>query len=438
MGILGIRRETKSQWERRTPLIPEHVHELIKREGIEVVVESSERRVFTDEEYRKVGARIQADLKDVPIIFGVKEIPVDLLEPGKVYVYFSHVIKGQPQNMAMLQRLLDLKCTLIDYEKVTDANGKRLIAFGYFAGVAGMGETLWALGQRWKALGYETPLARLQQPYRYPDLAALKKAVAEVGQEIQEKGFPEPLTPVIVGFTGSGNVFHGTQEVFSVLPFEDVEPENIREVLSSPRNDRFYRVVFKKEHMVEPIDPTKTFSREEYYQHPERYRPIFERYVGDLTVLVNGIYWDERFPRYVTKAFARRLFETQENPRLTVVGDITCDVGGSIEFTVKATMPDQPVYVYDPLTDEIRDGVEGRGIVVMAVEILPSELPKESSIFFSNQLRPFVPAIVRADYHKPYEALALPPEIHRAVIVHNGQLTPPYKYLSAFLKRSSS
>ncbi len=112
------------------------------------------------------------------MVFAVKEIPPALFEPGKVYVFFAHVIKGQPYNMPMLRRLLDLGCTLIDYEKVTDDQGRRLIFFGRHAGMAGTLETLWALGRRLAWEGIPTPLADLRHAYEYRDVAEAKEAVS--------------------------------------------------------------------------------------------------------------------------------------------------------------------------------------------------------------------------------------------------------------------
>ena len=117
---IGIRRETKWEWERRAPLTPNDVRDLIQNHHLEVVVQPSRRRIFSDEEYRRVGALVQEDLSEVPVIFGIKEIQPQYLEPHKTYVIFSHTFKGQRQNLPMLRRLVELRDTLIDYEKITD------------------------------------------------------------------------------------------------------------------------------------------------------------------------------------------------------------------------------------------------------------------------------------------------------------------------------
>ncbi len=116
-----------------------------------------------------------------------------------------------------------------------------------------------------------------------------------------------------------------------------------------------------------------------------------------------------------------------------MIGDITCDIEGAIECTVKATEPDNPVFVYDPVTDRAIDGVKGNGPVIMSVEILPTELPRESSTYFSGVLKKYVPAIASANYEDSFADLELPPEIKRAVIAYHGELTPNYRYIKQYL-----
>jgi len=431
---IGIRREDKSVWERRTPIVPEDARELIEEHGIEVIVQPSDIRVFGEEEYAAVGAQVQEDLSGCDVVLAVKEVPPHLLLPGKTYVFFAHVIKGQPYNMPMLKRLLDLGCVLIDYERVTDEEGRRLIFFGRHAGWAGMLDTLWALGQRLEWEGVPNPFSGIGQAHTYPNLEAGRQAVREAGERIRAEGLPPGLSPLVVGFAGYGNVSRGAQEIFDLLPFQEVAPGD----LAAPFEERpdphtLYKVVFEEEHMVEPVSPGARFELQDYYQHPEKYHSRFSTYVPYLTVLVNGIYWESKYPRLVTKSYLRELFGGPTRPRLRVIGDISCDVEGAIECTVRCTEPGDPVYVYNPLTGEAVDGYAGEGVVVLAVDILPSQLPREASMDFSGVLRRFVPAIAQADYTVPFERLALPPEIKRAVISYRGELTPDYRYLEQHL-----
>jgi len=431
---IGIRREDKSRWERRVPITPEKAAEIRQKYGIAVYVQPSPVRVFREEEFSAAGATVQDDLSPAGVIFGVKEVPIEQFQPGKTYVFFAHVIKGQPYNMPMLKHMMQLGCNLIDYEKVTDERGRRLIFFGWHAGVVAMIDSLWALGQRLDWEGIANPFSQIRNTYTYNCLADARADVRTVGERIHTEGLPAAVAPLIVGVAGYGNVGRGVLEILADLPMQDIQPAEVASVANDPQASRntVYRVTFKEEHTVEPISAGARFELQDYYQHPEKYRSCFEPYLPYLTVLMNCNYWDKRYPRLVTKEQIRNLYQAGR-PRLRIVGDASCDIEGGIEFTVGSTEPDEPVYVYDPETGQATLGVAGHGPVVLAVDILPSELPREASEYFSTILEPYIPAIAQADYSVPFAKLALPPEIKRAVILYHGELTPDYKYIEGFL-----
>jgi saccharopine dehydrogenase (NAD+, L-lysine-forming) len=434
-ALIGIRREDKSEWERRVPVTPQDAAGLRRDHGIRIIVQSSPIRAFRDEEFAQAGITVQEDLSPCSVVVGIKEMPEYVFEPDKAYVFFAHVIKGQPYNMPMLQKMLDLGCTLIDYERVVDDNNRRLIFFGWHAGVAGMIDTLWALGQRLAREGIPNAFTHLRQTHTYHDLAEAKEALQQVRARIEKDGLPAEVAPLIIGVAGYGNVSRGAQEMLDLLPIIEIEPEEVASVTESEDYSRqhLYTAVFKEWHMVEPTSPGAVFELQDYYDHPEKYRGVFERYLPHLTVLANAIFWTDAYPRLVTKAFLKTLFDGETQPRLRVIGDISCDVEGAIECTVKSTEPGDPVFVYDPLTGEVTDGYEGSGVVVMAVDILPSELPREASTDFSRILKPFLPAIAQCDFSLPFEECNLPAEIKRAVIAYRGQLTPDYRYIEEYL-----
>jgi alanine dehydrogenase len=429
---VGIRREDKSRWERRVPITPGDAAELAQQHGIAWHVQPSPIRIFSEEEYRAAGAAAEESLASCRVIFGVKEIPLPFFEPGKTYAFFSHVIKGQSYNMPALRRLLDLGCNLIDYERVVDDTGRRLIFFGRYAGVAGAIETLWALGRRLAWEGISNPFEILRHAHEYRDVAEAQADFARIGAAIRAAGIPDALRPLVIAVTGYGNVAHGAWEILDLLPVEHIDPGEVMSSRGIEAASTIYAATFREEHLVEPSSGAERFDLQGYYAYPDRYRGVFERCVPGLTAVVNAIYWDPRYPRLITKAYLRELFGACR-PKLRVIGDVSCDIEGSMECTVRTTRPDDPVFVYDPATDSATDGVAGPGLVVMAVDILPSELPRDASADFSRALKPYVPAIARADYSKPFETVDLPPEIKRAVIVYHGQLTPDYAYLAKFL-----
>ena len=434
---LGIRREDKNRWEKRVPLTPSHVRALVQ-DGFDVRVQPSGLRAFADDAYAAAGARLVDDLSSCPIVMGVKEIPVDQLAAGKTYVFFSHTVKGQAHNMPMLRRLMDLRCSLVDYERVVDRSKRRLIFFGRHAGLAGTVETLRALGQRWRAMGIETPFAQLSPAYEYGGLAAALAHMKTVGAAIREHGLPTACCPLVIGVAGYGNVAQGVAEMMAPLHPVDAAPA---ELSTLPRGDgqTVYRVVFREEDMVRRRDGA--FNLAEYYEAPQHYRGVFEQYLPHLTVLVNAIYWTPKYPVLVSLDAVRALYGSNAAPpRLQVLGDITCDIGGAIACTVRATEPDNPVYVWEPKTGATVDGVIGDGPVVMAVDNLPCEFPVEASEDFGRGLLPFVPSLIRAaDAGLTRSALdsgTLPEEIAQAVIVAGGELAPSYQYLAKAVEDS--
>ncbi|MCK6628785.1 MAG: bifunctional lysine ketoglutarate reductase /saccharopine dehydrogenase family protein [Anaerolineae bacterium] len=434
-NLIGLRREDKNQWERRVPLTPTHIARLIQQHQIEFLVQPSPIRAFPDAGYAAAGATVQEDLSAAQIILAIKEIPIELLERGKTYLFFSHTIKGQPHNMPLLRRLLELDCQLIDYERVVDEHNRRLIFFGQHAGLAGMIDTLRALGQRLAWEGWATPLADIRPTYMYADLFAAQSDLRLVGQRLIEEGWPLALTPLVIGLAGYGNVSRGAQAILDLLPTHQISPAELLTLADREDLDRniIYKVVFKEEDTVEPIAPGQSFNLQEFFQHPERYRSKFEQYLPHLTVLVNCIYWDARYPRLLTKAATRQLYSGETPPKLRVIGDISCDIEGGIEPTIKATEPDAPTFVWEPITDTALDGVAGHGPVIMAVDNLPCELPVEASTSFSEALLPFIPALAACNFSVDFEQCALPPELKRATIVYHGALTPDYRYLEKFL-----
>ncbi|MGH7488861.1 MAG: hypothetical protein ACREMY_25150, partial [bacterium] len=248
----------------------------------------------------------------------------------------------------------------------------------------------------------------------------------EAGRRMAAEGLPSELQPLVIGFSGYGNVSKGAQEIFDLVPHETIPAADLARwsQTGAASNRVLYKVVFYEKDMAHPS--TGSFDLQQYYREPERYVSRFEEYLPYLTVLVNCIYWDARYPRLVTKSWARRAWTSGARPKLRVIGDISCDIEGSVECTVHATEPGDPIYTYLASDGRTVSGWEGDGPVIMAVDTLPSELPREASVSFGDMLAPFVPAIAGCDFGKRYEDLDLPHAIKRAIIVHRGEFTPDY------------
>ncbi len=430
MRTLLIRAEDKNIWEKRTPLIPADLADIIQNTGVEAYVERSDRRVFGEADYRAAGATTCASMAPGGVILGIKEIPAEKILPNKVYLFFSHTIKGQPGQMPLLKKIMASGSTLIDYEKIADDRGRRLVYFGRFAGDAGALDILALAGEYWRHHGIETPFRDCRRAHQYGSVEAARKHLRRIGRQIAENGLPAAVTPLVIGILGYGNVSSGAQQIFECLPLERVRPDALASIDRDPH--KIYLCVFKEEHLVAHCDG-EPFDLQEYYRHPERYRSRFARYLPYLTIVVNAVYWESRYPRFITWDNLAELFEGTNRPRLCAIADISCDIGGAVECTVRATDSGMPAYLCDPLNRSVTDGHEGDGIVVLAVDNLPCELPADASTFFSGQLKPFVPDILKADYHASLDDCGLPPEIRRAVVVYNGKLTPSFEYLRRHL-----
>ncbi len=425
MHVVGVPREYKNLFERRTAVIPAVTAQLIQQ-GIPVYVQRSDKRVFDEQAYIDAGARIVEDLNDAEVIAGVKEPPLSAIG-RKVYMVFSHTIKGQAYNMPLLQRFLDRGATLIDYELITDKQGNRLVAFGRFAGIAGMNDALWALGQKLEARGVKGPLSRFRPTTTHRDLVDLFAHLKRLSRQIADGNIPGIDTPFIVGISGYGRVGKGSEEVMRALGARQIRPEDVSQVTGPG----WFYTMFEEQHMFRRRSDNG-FDLQEYYAHPELYHSVFEQYLPKLTILMNSIYWEPKYPRLVTRDFIRQTFGDKDF-KLQVIGDTSCDPKGACELTTHCTGPGNPAYTYLPDQDIIANSIVADGITIFAVENLPAEAAIDSSTAFSTKLLPYLVKVATTDFDKSFDKLSLPPELKRAVIVLNGGLTPKFQYLTKFL-----
>lgn len=434
---IGLVKEVYNKWERRVPLTPSHVKKLVDQ-GVRVVVQPSTRRCFDDQEYVDVGAELNEDLSEASVIFGVKQVPVKSLLPDRTFVFFSHTIKAQQENMPLLQAIRDRNIRLVDYECITETgrrDGRRLITFGNFAGKAGMINLFRGLGERLLSLkpGYSSPFLNVGSAFMYPSLEHAKDAVRAMGQRIAEHGVPADMAPFTVVFTGNGNVSKGAQEIFELVPHEWVTPEQLPHL---PKNRNvIYACVADVEHTVTRKPHAPPGPMFDYFTKPELFAPIFHEKVAPYaSAIMNCVYWDSRYPRLMTKDQMAEL-DASGASRLLAVGDISCDTEGSLEFLTKTTHIEQPFYLYDPKTRTTSDVLDGDGVLMMGVDILPSELPRESSGYFGESLMDFVEPLLAA--HADNGPIELPVSLQGAVITEEGKLAPQYAYIEPLARQQN-
>ena len=398
---IGIIREGKAPPDKRVPFTPDQCRFINDNmEGLEVVVQPSEIRCFSNEEYIGQGIRVQEDLSDCDVLMGVKEVPVADLLPGKIYFFFSHTIKKQPYNRKLLQEILKRKIQLVDYEVLTDRHGMRIIGFGRFAGLVGA-------YNGFRAWGLRNGLFDVKPAW-------LCHNMDEMVQQLQQVKLPA----IRIAVTGGGRVAGGVLELFDGLGIRRL---NVEEYLSGAGNQNPVYV------QLNPGDYNQhklglPFDLLHFYNHPADYVGTFGRYIPHTDLLIAAAYWDPKAPVLFTLADTRK-----NNFRISVIADITCDIDGSVPTTRKASTIDEPFYDFDPVTGEIKAPFSSKNhISVMAVDNLPCELPKDASYDFGkNLIEKLLPYLTGDDPDRIIE---------RATIAKNGSLTDRFEYLKDFVE----
>uniref|UniRef100_A0A2S2QCA7 Alpha-aminoadipic semialdehyde synthase n=2 Tax=Sipha flava TaxID=143950 RepID=A0A2S2QCA7_9HEMI len=439
--VIAIRREDQSVWERRAPFAPTNVAELT-RNGVKVIVQPANRRAYPVQAYVNAGAVIQEDIAEASVVFGVKQVPVDLLLPNKTYCMFSHTIKAQEANMALLDAILEKNIRLIDYEKLMDSSGNRVVAFGKYAGIAGIINILHGLGLRLLALGHHTPLMHIGPAHNYRNSMMAKQALRDAGYEIALGMMPKSIGPITFVFTGSGNVSQGAQEIFRELPHEYVPPSTLKKVAEHGMNTKFYSCVVTRKDYLERIEGGG-YDQEEYEQYPSRYKSTFNKKIAPYaSVIINGIYWAPDCSKLLTVPDAKTLLSPSQLPwiqisegapglphRLLGICDISADPGGSIEFMNECTTIDNPFCLYDAHLHKDTKSFRGSGVLVCSIDNMPTQLPMESTDLFGNLVLPYAMDILQSDATVPLEEHAFSPTVLGAIIASNGSLTERFEYI---------
>ncbi|MEL7250396.1 MAG: NAD(P)-dependent oxidoreductase [Bacteroidota bacterium] len=395
---IGIIREGKTPPDTRVPLDPQQCALLRSEYGLDIVVQSSPIRIFTDEEYRAKGVPVVEYIGDRDLLLGVKEVPIEELIPGKTYSFFSHTHKEQVYNRPLLKAILDKHIHLIDYEVLTDKLGRRVIAFGYFAGVVGAHNGFWTYAQRTGA--FELP--RMRDLYNYEEAKG-------VYQKLE-------LPPIKIALTGTGRVSTGAAQVLEDMGIRQVSPGDfLREDYDEP----VYAQLVSRDYLRHKDG--LPFDKLHFYQHPEQYVSAFEPFAETADMMLNGIYWDSRAPAF----FSQEQMSLPEF-KIKVIADITCDIApvSSIPSTLFASTIADPVFGFDPKMGQQTTPYQNHVIDMMTIDNLPSELPRDASTAFGKMyIEQVLPHMLA-----PNSAM-----IERATIARNGRLGPQFGYLLDFV-----
>ncbi|KAK4052299.1 hypothetical protein OIO90_004380 [Microbotryomycetes sp. JL221] len=444
--------DAQRTWERRTPLTPEDVNQVLKtskhntRGEIQVLVEESDKRCFGAQAYRQSGAQIIKTLEqhepkpsssshDSDIVLGIKEMPITALQQqaslasDKTYAFFSHTHKGQPYNLKLLQSMIDSRARFIDWELLTDDKGQRTAAFGWHAGFAGMCDGLTGLGTKILArLGVSTPLLELKRPNQIGmgGVEEIRQSLQETGQrwmqEMHQDGSGQRIGPVVFGINGTGRVGKGAKDVLDHLGVEWINKDQLATLAQKPH--KLYACQLSLKDWIRPRDHSQAFDREQYRQHPERFESVFAKEVAPhLTMVLNGGFWETGCPRLLTTKELAQLQQTVPANRFLSVVDIGCDWNGSLEFVTKATSVNDPFIQLEAATGEVsRDPAAPRTTQISAVEIYPSTLPIDSSRHFSSCVLPYVQSLLK-DPTCSDKNDVLARSLRRAIVVENAVRT---------------
>ncbi len=394
---LGILREGKIPHDKRVPFSPLQCTELLKEyPDLEILIQPSPFRCFSDEEYRSFGLNLQEDISSCDILLGIKEVPIEALIPGKKYLFFSHIIKKQAHNKKLMQAFIKNKITMIDYECLTDVNHNRIIGFGRYAGIVGAYNGILGYGKKY-------------------NLFHLKPAnQCRNRDEMEEELKLVNLSNIKILLTGGGRVANGATETLGALKIRKVTPY---EFLNCSYREPVYCQLHSKDYF-EAKDGTAWNSRD-FYEHPENYTPRFLPYAKKSDLLISAHFWDPRTPVFFTK-------EDMKSPdfHISVIADITCDMQGSIPGTLRVSTIQEPFYGYNPVSGTEDAAFSRNTITVMAVDNLPCELPSDASEDFGKELMERVmPCLLGQDEDGI---------IARGTICEGGHLTRPYSYLSDY------
>ena len=395
---IGVIKEGKVPPDFRTPLTPYHCKVLKTMfPHIDVVVQSSPIRTFSDAAYRQEGIEVVEDLSSCDIILGVKEVPIAALIPNKTFLFFSHTIKKQPYNRELLRSLLANKIRLIDYEVIKDKYRSRLIGFGRYAGIVGC-------YNGFLTYGLKHGVYNLKPAHACTDRK-------EVEEELKNVILPPNFKCLVTGF---GRVGHGAKEIIDLLPIKEVSPE---EYLTQEFNEPIYCQLEAADYYR---NPEGEFDKAAFYANPSEYTSILSQYAAESDMYIPCHYWDNKAPVLLNQQ------DFIQHTRLKVVADISCDIAGPLACTIRPSKIGNAIYGWNPNTNEECDFLDPLAVAVMAVDNLPCELPKDASEDFGSELLKHVfPRLLGED---PDQI------IHRASeTTFEGTLNEPFIYLSEYV-----
>ncbi|MDP5106392.1 MAG: NAD(P)-dependent oxidoreductase [Polaribacter sp.] len=394
----AIIKERKNPPDRRVVFSPTKLKEFKEQfPSAEIKVETSNIRVFSDEEYKKAGFEVSNIVDDCDVLFGVKEVPIDALIPNKKYFFFSHTIKKQPYNRKLLKAILEKNIELFDHETIIRENGLRLIGFGRYAGIVGAYNGFRAIGIT-------------DETFNLPKAASLENQQALITELKKIK-----LSNIKILLTGNGKVAYGAKEMLDGMHIKEV---SVNEYLTKTFNEPVYCLADVLDYNKR-IDGT-VIDNFDFYDHPEKYESDFMRFAKVTNFFIAGHFYGNGAPYLFTRKDAK-----SADFNIKFVADISCDVDGPVASTLRASTIANPFYGYNPHTELEVDFKDKNAIVVMAVDNLPCELPQDASEGFGEM---FLQNVIPAFFNNDKDGV-----LERAKMTENGKLTKRFSYLQNYV-----
>lgn len=396
----GIIKERKNPPDRRVVFTPEELVRLQKEHPEAIVkVESSDIRVFNDDAYRNFGIEVADDISDCDVFFGVKEIPVDYLIPNKKFFFFSHTIKMQAHNRKLLRAILDKNIELYDHETIVDDNNRRLIGFGRYAGIVGAYNGFRAFGIKYELFN----LAKAETLQTKDDLIIrLKRQI---------------LPNIKIILTGHGKVGMGAKEMLDGMKLKQVSPDDF---LNKIYTEAVYTQIDVLDYNKR-IDGKVADDNSDFYKHPEEYTSDFERFTKVTDLFIAGHFHGNGSPDILTREMLQAA-----DCKIKIVADISCDTDGPIACTIRSSTIAEPFYGYLASENKEVPYSHPASIMVMAVDNLPCELPKDASEGFGEM---FMEHVIPAFFNGDKDGI-----LQRAKMTENGKLTPRFAYLQDYVE----
>ena len=394
----AIIKERKNPPDKRVVLTPKACKSL-KEEfpEMEITVESSDIRTFSDQEYLNLNLEIGNDLSEADVLLGVKEVPIEALIPGKKYFFFSHTIKKQPYNRDLLRAVLNNNIELYDHEVITNQKEIRLVAFGRYAGIVGAYNGIRTFGIK-------------NNSFDLPKAQELSDQL-ELIEELKKITLPN----IKIVLSGKGRVSNGAKEILDGMGLKEV---NVADYLTKTFQEPVYC-------QIDVLDYNKrtdgkVIDMYDFFDHPEAYESDFFRFAKVSDIYIAGHFYATGAPYIFTRMDAK-----SEVFKIRVVADISCDIDGPVASTLRASTIADPIYGYDRELEKEVDFMDSEAIAVMAVDNLPNELPRDASQGFSES---FVTHVIPAFFNGDKDGI-----LERARMTQNGKLTPRYEYLQDFV-----